>query len=472
MRAWTRSRLVLLLGVAWWPLPTALAQDHPVAPPGETTAIVDVTVVPMTGDRLVRGRTVLLRNGSIAAIVAAGEPLPKGARRIEGRGRYLMPGLADMHVHLQPVDDDGINRKMLGLFLANGVTSVRNMLGSPYLLELRDSIVRGRIRGPTILTSGPVIDGPGSQWGSHAAIVRTAEEAERVVSEQKAAGYDFLKVYSRIGRAAYLALLAAAHRHDMKVAGHVPVSVTIDDALGAGQSSIEHLLGYVDAIESEQSPVRGKQGWHYRMRAFEHVDPARIPVVAAATRAAGVWNCPTLVAMRKWVPPDEARELLQREELKYAPAEVLEHWLPWRGFRLDRFGAEEFALAGRARSVYQALVSGLRQAGAGVLVGTDTPSPMVVPGFSVHEELRYLVEAGFTPQEALAAATRAPAEYWGRSGEFGVVAVGARADLLLLESDPLVDVANVKDLAGVFVRGQWIPRVEIDSLLKDLAAPR
>jgi imidazolonepropionase-like amidohydrolase len=324
--------------------------------------------------------------------------------------------------------------------------------------------------GPSIFTSGPVIDGPASQWGDGAAIVTSAEDAESVVSEQKNAGYDFIKIYSRLSPEAYSGVLAAAHRHGLKVAGHVPVAITIDDALSTGQSSIEHLLGYLDAIESEESPVRGRQGWRYRMQAFEYIDSSKIPLAARATREANVWNCPTLVAMRKWLPPDEARRLLERDEVRFMPSELLKHWSPWRGYRLGRFGPEEFELVERARQVYRALVSALRKAGAGVLVGTDTPSPLVLPGFSVHEELQNLVDAGFTPLEALEAATRAPAEYFGQKERFGVVATGARADLLLLEANPLQDVANVKQLAGVFVRGQWISKARIDSMLAELAA--
>jgi imidazolonepropionase-like amidohydrolase len=361
---------------------------------------------------------------------------------------------------------------MIGLFLANGVTSVRNMLGSPEILELRDGIARGSMRGPSIFTAGPVVDGPDSQWGKSAAIVRTPGDAERVVHEQKKAGYDFVKVYNRLGRDSYLALLAAAHRQDVKVVGHVPEAVTLDDALKAGQTSIEHLLSYLDAIEALDSPVRGRPGWRYRMQAFDHVDPARIPAVAAATRDAGVWNCPTLVAMRKWVPPDEARRLLEREEMSFVPADFLEHWQPWRGFRLEGFGAADFELVERARHVNWTLVGALRRAGARLLVGTDTPSPLVVPGFSVHEELKNLVEAGLTPYEALEAATSAAAECLGKKGDFGVVAVGARADLLLLEANPLEDVGNADTLSGVVVRGRWISKDEIHSILEESAAGR
>ena len=433
-------------------------------------AVANVTLLPMTGTPVMPGRTVLIREGVIAGITPASANPPPAAQVIDGTGLYLMPGLADMHVHLQPADSEGINRKMLDLFLANGVTTVRNMLGSPYLLELRDSVARRQVRGPAIFTSGPVIDGPASQWTDRAAIARTAADAERIVGDQRRAGYDFLKIYSRLGKEAYMAVLAAARAHGMRVTGHVPVAVTLEDALAEGQSSIEHLLGYLDAIESDLSPVRGKQGWQYRMQAFDFVDAGKIPRVAAASRESGIWNCPTLVAMRKWVPADEARRLLERNEMKYAPGEVLEHWLPWRGFRLENFGAADFKLADRARGSYLALVAALHDAGAKVLVGTDTPSPFVVPGFSLHEELRNLVDAGFTPYEALEAATRGAAEHLGRAGEFGVIATGARADLLLLEANPLDDIANAKQLAGVFVQGRWIPKSEIDSMLRRLAA--
>jgi imidazolonepropionase-like amidohydrolase len=376
----------------------------------ETIRITDVNVLPMTADAVLPRRTVLIRGDRIAAITATStEPAAAGVRTIKGTGRYLMPGLTDMHVHLQPTDRRDVNRRMLDLFLASGVTRVRNMIGSPYILELRDGIARGGVRGPAILTAGPVLDGPGSQWGGSAALVATAGDAERIVAQQKAAGYDFVKIYSRLGAEAYRAVLTAARRHGIQVAGHVPVSVTLSDALDQGQSSVEHLLGYLDAVEADGSPVRGKGGWENRMAAFDHVDDTRVHLVAAATARAGVWNCPTLVAMFKWVPADAARLLLQSDPTRLAPAGIRENWLPWAGLRLNEFGTEDFERVQRARAVYRTLVAALHRAGAAILVGTDTPSPLVVPGISLHEELRQLVDAGFTPLDALRAATSAPA---------------------------------------------------------------
>jgi imidazolonepropionase-like amidohydrolase len=339
------------------------------------------------------------------------------------------------------------------------------MLGSPGILELRDAVARGRVRGPTIVTSGPILDGPNTAWTDNVTRITTVEDAERAVAAQQGEGYDFVKIYSRLSPDAYHAVIAAARRRGLQVAGHVPVLVPIADVLASRQSSIEHLLGYLDAIEADTSPVRGRQGWEPRMQAFAYVDASKIAPIARATRDAGVWNCPTLVAMRNWVPAEQASALMSRDEMRYVPFALREHWLPWKGFRLETFGPSEFALADRARQVYRALVGAFASAGADLLVGTDTPSPFVLPGFSVVDELQNLVEAGLTPYQALEAATSAPARYFNQQARFGQVTVGARADLLLIDGNPLEDVARVKRPAGVAVRGVWYTRQQLDALL-------
>lgn len=461
MRAVVPLRIVLVAAVLAIPRSPVTA-----APASGPLAFVNVTVIPMTEPGVLRARTVVTRGGVITSVTASSDAPPSDAHVIDGTGRYLMPGLADMHVHLQPADRGDVNRRMLALFLATGVTMVRNMLGSPGILELRDAVARGREAGPTIVTSGPILDGPGSAWTDNVAKITTSADAERVVARQQAEGYDFIKIYSRLSPEAYAGVIAAARRRGLQVAGHVPVTVPIADVLAAHQSSIEHLLGYLDAIEADTSPVHGRQGWDARMQAFAYVDSTKMAPIARATRDAGVWNCPTLVAMRNWVPAEQASALLDREEMRYVPFEVREHWLPWKGFRLETFGPSDFALAERARQVYRALVGALATAGADILVGTDTPTPFVLPGFSMADELKNLVDAGLTPYQALSGATSAPARFLNQPARFGRVAIGARADLLLLEGNPLEDVGQVRRPTGVVVRGAWYDRQQLDRLLE------
>lgn len=441
--------------------------------PGEPSAVVafvGVHVVPMTGEaNVLPDRTVLVRDGRIAAIGPRGEvEIPEGALAIDGAGRYLLPGLADMHVHLEYFDDPEI----LALFLANGVTTVRNMDGRPYLLEWRKRIAEGALLGPTLVTTGPLLDGDPPLRGDNT-VVRNAAEAEAAVAEQAAAGYDFVKVYTNLSNEAYGAVLAAARERGLPVAGHIPRGVDLDQALTSGQASLEHLDGYDDAIEADDSPLRNRWHWSKLYMAMP-ADPEKIREAAERTARAGVWNVPTLVVKEKVAALDEMVGWLDRPEMRYLPearaAWDPRAWEPQRARLINNLDAEDRETLARGRANRLALVRALRRAGAGLLVGTDTPNPFVIPGFAIHEELRSFVDSGLSPAEALAAATREPARFLGTE-DFGTVEPGKRADLLLLEANPLEDIGNLTRRAGVMVRGRWLPESELQGMLTRLAEP-
>lgn len=445
------------------------------------TAFTHVNVVPMDRERVLPDQTVIVRDGRIAEIgPASGITVPEGSRRIDGRGRYLMPGLADMHVHL--VDQDG-----LVLYLANGVTTVRNMAGRPAYLAWRAAIAHGELLGPTIYTTGPIVDGSPPVWPG-SAVVETAEQADSVVREQQAAGYDFIKVYGRLSRESFLAVLAAADRYGIRAVGHVPPSVGIDLALSAGLASVEHLTGYLDAVRPENPPVdldwSGLSADEVRARQTEIgarllrgdlslddlMDAKRLTELAEATRAAGVWNVPTLVVHQRTSLAGAAWEAaLAEPEMAYVPAQVMSYWRSSDEARRD-LSPERARFLDAWRERERRIVEALHDAGARLLLGTDTPNPFVVPGFSVQMELRNLVKAGLTPYEAIRAGTHDAAEFLDALDHFGTVSVGRRADLVLLEADPLQDVSNVARRVGVMVRGRWLPEAELRSRLAALAA--
>jgi len=420
-----------------------------------TTAFMGVHVIPMDSERILWDQTVLVVGDRIVALGPASEvEPPPGVRLISARGRFLLPGLADMHVHVGTERD-------LTLFLAHGVTTVRNMWGFDWLLDWKREIERGEMLGPTIFTAGPLLDGDPPIWDT-SPVVTDPREAERIVRMQKREGFDFVKVYVRLSSEVYEAVVSEARRQGMAVAGHVPYQVGLDRVLSAGQASIEHLDGYMEALKRDDSPEITGGDVDRRFFAVSFVDRDKIAVLARKTRDAGVWNCPTLIVEKKWGTREETARFFERVEMAYVPPPTLDWWKDHSGLNLSRESAD---IARQGYAVRKDLVRALCDAGAGILLGSDTPNPLVVPGLSVHEELENLVEAGLTRYEALRAGTFDAARFLGQEEEFGQVRVGARADLLLLDRSPLDAVSNASIPRGVMVRGIWLDREELDKML-------
>jgi hypothetical protein len=416
----------------------------------EISAFVGVTVIPMDSPRVLTDQVVLIRGIRIAEVGSRkSTPIPAAASRIDGRGRFLIPGLADVHVHLME------GEAYFPLFLASGVTTVRNMAGGPAMLELRERIEKGAAPGPTLYTAGPLVDGSPPVWqGSE--IVTTPEQARRVVEKQKTLAYDFVKVYDNLRPDAYDAVVQAAASVKMRLAGHVPPHVGLQRVLDAHQWSVEHLTGYFEWLQNDRSPFRQideNETFHHpahllakRQTLVDWVDMSRLPQIAAATAKAGTWNVPTLVAWHNMTPHSELDAAWKRPNMQYATSMLREWWNFDTGYTGEDFAA-------------------VHDAGARLLVGTDTPHPFVMPGFSVHEEMTNFVAAGLSPYEALKAATADAAEFMGVPGEFGTIKPGARADLVLLAGNPLDDINNSKRIVGVMLRGRWFSR---DKLQREL----
>ena len=423
-------------------------------------AFVGVSVVPMDRERVVDNQTVVVRDGRIVEIGPAGTTkIPEGAAQIDGRGKFLLPGLADMHAHLFPGDGtaNDLAAQQLTLYLANGVTTVRNMIGAPAHVVLRERIKEGKLLGPTLFTAGPPLLGKDAV---------SAEVAERIVASQKQDGYDLLKVHEGLKPEVYEAIVAAARKAGIPFAGHVTASVGLGRALAARQASIEHLDGYLQALVPENSPVPAPPSQVVLGPVLAHVDEGRLPALAKRTREAGVYNTPTLALFKIVMSPDEPSEFLKWPELRYVPAKMRE------GFAKQKGGikAGEAPAADRKRylELRDRVVKALDAAGAKLLVGPDSPQLFLVPGFGTHREMVALAEAGLTPYAVLQAATRNAAEYLNASGESGTVEVGKRADLVLLDANPLQTVANASRIAGVMARGRWLPRAELDRMLSEI----
>jgi imidazolonepropionase-like amidohydrolase len=426
--------------------------------PASVTAFVHVAVVPMDRERVLEDWTVIVADGRIRELgPSSAISVPERATVIDGHGKYLMPGLADMHAHTWEEDD-------FPLLLANGVTTIRNMFGGPIHLRWRQRIAAGELDGPTIYTAGPIIDGNPPIWPG--AVVEDSEQARRAVAEQHAARYDFLKVYARLSREAYDAISREGKALGMKVTGHVPDAVGLAAALRSGIDSIEHLSGYESLARKEATGAGEEASW-------ARLDESQFESVAHETARSGAWNCPTLVLFQHRVAPGESEylgQLLARHEMRYVSAKAVRSWLPQNNFLKSSTPARAASSRGKGDAMRKKLVQALHRAGARLLLGTDYGNPFVVPGFSLHQELRNFVAAGLSPFEAIRAGTSSAADFMKARNEFGTVEVGRRADLLLIEGNPLEDVANVNKRAGVMLRGKWYSQRQLLNELEELAA--
>lgn len=439
----------------------ALAGSPVVTATEPVTVFVNVTVIPMDRERAIPNQTVVVRGDRIVEIGPASRvQVPEGGVRVDGRGKYLIPGLAEMHAHIPGGEaPDSMVERTLYLYVAGGLTTVRGMLGHPRHLELRARAARAELVSPTIYTSGPSLNGNS---------IPTPAAASAVVLEQKEAGYDFLKIHPGIRREVFDTLAAAAHRLRIPFAGHVPLDVGLDRALETRYATIDHLDGYIEAMLRDGAPLEPSQSAFFGMNLAEHVDESRMAELVAATRRAGVWNVPTQVLMENLVVGGSAEELARRPEMRYVASATLAQWAEAKHTLLQGTGAS----AGSARrmiEIRRRLIQALHAAGAGLLLGSDAPQVYNVPGFSTHRELEALVGAGLTPYQALETGTRNVAEFFGTLGETGTVEQGKRADLVLLDGDPMKDIRNTTRRSGVMLRGKWMPRAAIEARLADIA---
>jgi imidazolonepropionase-like amidohydrolase len=376
--------------------------DPPASPASVPLLIRDVQLITMTGEQVLSGRSVLIGNGVIEAIGGSELHPPAGAVVIEGRGRYLLPGLIDMHVHLNSAD--------LPLYPHNGITTVRNMWGWPGLIPLIARVESGELTGPRIISASQGLDDEPVQWPATVVVANPAAAAQ-AVRAQRDMGWRYLKVYTRLRRDTYAAIMAEAAATGMIPIGHVPLAVPVQEAIAMGQRTIEHLTGYDRAVS--RSGNAGTGGWI-------DADPSRYPALAVLTAGAGVWNCPTLAIyseLSKQSPPSQRAAILEQRRL---------------------------------------FVRELLRAGAPLLAGSDAGIEVVAPGTSLHDELDELVAAGLSRYQALQAATGEAGRFLGIEG-LGTLAVGAPADLLLVAGNPLTDLGRLRRFDGLVHRGGWTP---------------
>ncbi len=457
------ARGLLVAGVLSVLVVTRAAAARATGPDTQVVAFVNVHVIPIEREGVLERQTVVIRDGRIVALGPANQVrVPAGAVRIDGRGRYLMPGLAEMHAHLPNPNAPGaspeLTETVLFLYVANGVTVARGMQGHESQLELRDRIARGELLGPRLWVGSPALSGNTAP---------TADSARRLVEQRTAARYDHLKIHEGLSREVYDTIVAVARRAGIRFAGHVPDPVGLARALEAGQSTIDHLDNYILALEADDSPIKNASPQIRAQRLIYHVDEAKLPALVAATRAAGTWMVPTLALWETFSGPESLESLRARPELRYVPAQWRDAWA--QAVATMRQNNPDVEAGTRIVELRRRILKALNDAGVGILLGTDSPQLFSVPGFSTYRELASMRAAGLTPQQILRAGTRDVARYFGAADDFGTVAVGRRADLLLLEGNPLDDLGNVARRAGVMVNGRWLPESEIQARLARIA---
>jgi imidazolonepropionase-like amidohydrolase len=431
----------------------AAAADTPIA-------IENVNLITMVNEGVLQQQTIIIRQDRIAEFgPAARVKAPAGAIRIEGAGKYLMPGFAEMHGHLPgPAVAPEVAERILFLYLANGVTTVRGMLGHPSHLELRNRIRKGALLGPTLYLAGPALSGQTAP---------TPEQAARMVREQKAAGYDLIKVQEGLKPEVYESLVKTAKEVGIRFGGHVPNDVGLIKALNARQSSIDHLDNFLEALEPENSPIRNSDAATRARKLPFHIDESRIPQLARAARQTGAWVVPTMALWEVFNSDEKPESLAARPENQYMPRSFLDQWLAQK---LKLLANLDPAAGRKVMEVRRKILAALRAAGAGIMFGTDSPQVFSVPGFSIHREIPVLLASGLSIFDILVSGTRNPALYFDAQDEFGVIGKGKRADLIMLAGNPLSDLKHLAQPAGVVVRGRWIPEAEIRAKLKDYAA--
>lgn len=449
---------------------------------GQYLAITHVTVVDVINGRSLPDHTVLITGDRIDQVGPADRiPVPEGFRVVDGTGRHLIPGLADMHLH-----DSGDERIDPPLLIANGVTTVRQMWGTPYLHAWRRRSDSGELIGPRWVIASPIVDGRPSLWEDAPVeqeflVADTEDEARAAVRRAKEDGADFVKVYSRLSPETHRAIAAEAARLDIPFAGHLPDAVSLEDAIDLGQRSFEHLHRFgpetsrsfeelraaMARVEPDWSPKYGS--WFQQVARIEW-DAANTHSAHRAARlfdrlaAAEAAVCPTVVLHRVLERPDSVDPRDRR--LDYLPGEMKSFYeYIVDGFYSGHRTPEE---GFQARVLFQwrlEVVASLEAAGVRLLAGTDTMTGYVFPGFSLHDELGLFVAAGLTPARALQTATIEPARYLGRDQQQGSVDEGKVADLVLLDGDPLAEISHTQAIRAVITRGRLLDREALDGLL-------
>ena len=418
-----------------------------------------VNIVPMDRESIIQNQSVVVKNGKIQSIGAPKKvKYNKNALVINAKGKYLMPGLAEMHAHVPPIDDLEPMKEVLLLFTANGITTIRGMLGHPKHLELRKLINSSEILSPRFFTSGPSLSGQS---------VQTQEQAVQMVKDEKQAGYDFLKIHPGLSKDNFDAMVRTANEQNIPFAGHVSFEVGVWKAIEAKQQTIDHMDAFVEGLIPGIEKMTEEETGLFGMFVADKADTTRIPKLMKALRDNNVWVVPTQALAERWFSPARTAESFRSDpEMKYINSKTLDNWVKAKknlesNPKYDREKIDNYIKL-RRKLIYEC-----NRNGVGLLLGSDAPQIFNVPGMSTHHELQYLVDAGLTPYEALKTGTINVGVFY-KTAEMGVIKQGANGDLVLLDANPLTDIANTQKIEGVLVGNRWMNRDTLTEMLKKL----
>jgi len=468
-----RTTVVFLLVVAAVVAPTQAGSSA-----SSSLAFTHATVIDIRTGHLLRDQTIIITGDRITAL-ASKAGIPANAEVVNAAGKFIIPGFWDMHVHALWSTDQ--IQRMFDLFLANGITAIRDM-GSPLPVEetlsWRTKVANGTVLGPRILAAGKLVDGPKPVWPGSVA-VETEQQARKAVDALQKDGVDFIKVYSRLPREAYFAVAAEAKKDRLAYVGHVPIYVSAREASIAGQRSIEHLSEILFACSRDESGLRkqlvataiGAERDRVRKEQLKAVvstfSAHKATQLSRLLATNNTWQVPTLLVQYTYAFLNPY-ELHDSPGVRYVPASAVNDWIG----RLDSFrkirDGKDVEAQKRSYELEVQLVRMMHRAGVPFLAGTDAET-FYPAGFGLHTELGLFVGVGFSPLEALQAATLNPAKYFGRTADLGTVEVGKLADLVILEANPLDYIRNTERIAGVVTSGHYLDRQELDRLLSEAA---
>jgi imidazolonepropionase-like amidohydrolase len=447
----------------------------PETPARPSTAFLNVTVIDGTDGPPRPDQTVVVTGERIAAMgPRSSVKVPRGATIVDGAGKFLIPGLWDMHYH---ADNDTANqRRFMAMNVANGVVGVREMFGSAAVTDLKRKIEAGEVLGTRMVLGSAIVDGPNPYWPG-SLVVGSPAEPDSVVALAKSQGAQFIKVYMMLPPAAFFAILRSARAQGLEVAGHVPYAVDPGMASDSGMRVMEHNYDVMFATATNRADLQRRAAKlltsdrragfgvynHLVAEAFANYDSAAAAELFTRFRTNGTWQVPTL-AVTTGMGRLGKGDYAQDEAFRYMPEEMRKIWGGVRAF-FPTWKQADWDALGAGAPGYLRMTGDLYRAGVRLLAGTDTPNPGTYPGFTLHRELELLVEAGLSPLAALQTATRNPADYLGASDSLGTVAEGKVGDLLLLDANPLDDIRNTRRIAGLLYRGTYRDRSVLDQLL-------
>lgn len=409
-------------------------------------AFVNVTVIPMSSDEVHTHQTVIVEGDRIVAVGSVDSvEIPDGAEIIDGEGKYLIPGLSEMHGHIPPPSQSAQEiENVLFLYVANGITTVRGMLGYDNQLELKERAFRGELTSPNLYLAGPSFNGN---------TVSSPAQAAQKVMTQVVEGWDLLKIHPGLTMDEFDAMAETAHEQGIRFGGHVPAEVGLAHAIEMGQETFDHLDGYIEYAADESG----------------RLDSAKLDEIVRATKSAGAYVVPTMVLWETILGVGNLSEMQDFPELQYVSKRSVQGWVNAFEQRTSAATFNPTVMNNVARSRLDVL-SALHEAGVPILMGTDAPQQFSVPGFSLHREMRKMTEAGMTPYEVLKSGSYNVGQYFSNEDDFGTIEIGKRADLILLNSDPLESVENIANRAGVMVKGRWLSEKDIQERLKSISA--